>query len=68
MSENRVLRKVFGTNWNEVTGEPTRLHNEHVHDLHSSLNISRFIKSKKIRWVGQIYVMGRTEGHTEIDG
>jgi len=43
VSENRVLRKLFGTKWDEVTGDPTRLHNEQVHDLYSPLNISRFI-------------------------
>ena len=66
VSENRVLRKVFGANWDEVTGDPTRLRNEQFHDLYSSLNISRFIKSRRMRWAGQVYVMGRTEGHTEI--
>jgi hypothetical protein len=68
VSENRVLRKVFGTNWDEVTGDPTRLHNDQVHDFYSSLNINLFIKSRKMRWAGQDYVFGRTEGNTEIGG
>jgi hypothetical protein len=66
--ENRALRKVYGTKWDEVTGDPTRLNNEEIHDLYLSLNIGRFIKSRKMRWAGKFYVMGRTEGHAEIGG
>jgi hypothetical protein len=35
VSEIKVLRKVLGTEWDEVTGDPTRLHNEKFHDLYS---------------------------------
>jgi hypothetical protein len=31
--ENRVLRKIFGSEGDEVTGEWVKLHNEEVHDL-----------------------------------
>jgi 3-oxoacyl-ACP reductase-like protein len=34
-----VLRKVFGTKREEVTGEWKRLHNEELYGLHSSPNI-----------------------------
>jgi len=30
--ENRVLRRIFGSEWKEVTGE-RRLHNEELNDL-----------------------------------
>jgi len=33
---NRVLRKIFGSEWGEVTGE---LHNEKLYDMYSSPNI-----------------------------
>ena len=42
--ENRVLKRIFGPKWNEVTGEWRTLHNE---ELYSSLNIIRVIKSRK---------------------
>jgi hypothetical protein len=35
MFENRVLRRISGTNRDEVTGEWRRLHNEELHDLNS---------------------------------
>ena len=35
--KNRVLRRTFGPNRDEVTGEWRRLHNEEINDLYSSL-------------------------------
>jgi hypothetical protein len=35
--ENRVLRRIFGTKGDEVTGEWRKLHNEELHDMYSSL-------------------------------
>jgi hypothetical protein len=35
VSENRVLRRVFGPKRDEVTGEWRKLHNEEVNDLYS---------------------------------
>jgi hypothetical protein len=34
--ENRVLRKIFGSKRDEVTGEWRRLHNEELCDMYSS--------------------------------
>jgi hypothetical protein len=42
--ENWVLRRIFGSKRDEVTGEWRKLHNEELHDLYSSLNIVRVIK------------------------
>jgi hypothetical protein len=39
MFVSRVLRKIFGPERDEVTGEWRRLHNVDVHDLYSSPNI-----------------------------
>jgi hypothetical protein len=41
--ENRVLRRVFGLKRDEMTGEWRKLHNEELHDLHSSPSIIRMI-------------------------
>jgi transposase len=46
--ENRVLRRIFGSKINEVTEGWRKLHNEEFHNLQSSANISRAIKSRRI--------------------
>jgi hypothetical protein len=56
--ENRVLRGVFGTKRDEVTGERRKLHNGELHNLYSSPYIIRQIKSKRMRWAGHVARMG----------
>jgi hypothetical protein len=58
MFENRVLRGIFGPKRDEVTGEWRKLHNEELHDLYSSPNIIRIIKSRRMRWAGHVARMG----------
>jgi hypothetical protein len=40
-SENRVLRKISGTERDEVIGEWRKLHNEKLNDLYFSLSLTR---------------------------
>jgi len=47
--ENRVLRKIFGDERDEVTGEWRNLHNGELNDLYCSLNIVRVIKTRRVR-------------------
>jgi hypothetical protein len=56
--ENRVLRRIFGPKRDEVTGEWRKLHNEELHNLYSSPDIIRQIKSRRIRWAGHVARMG----------
>jgi hypothetical protein len=42
--ETRVLRRIFGPNRDEATGEWRRLHNEELNDLYPSPKIIRVIE------------------------
>jgi hypothetical protein len=44
--ENRVLRRIFGPKREEVAGGWRRPHNEELHNLYTSPNIIRIIKSR----------------------
>ena len=56
--ENMVLRRIFGSRRDEVTGEWRRMHNEELNDFYSSPNIVRVIKSRRMRWAGHMARMG----------
>ena len=59
--QNKVLRRIFERKRDKVTGEWRKLHNGNVNDLYSSPNIERVIKSRRIRWAGDIARMGMEE-------
>jgi hypothetical protein len=61
--ENRVLKRIFGQMRGEVTGDWRKLHNEELHNLHSSSSMIRMIKSRRMRWSGHVARMGRRGMH-----
>jgi hypothetical protein len=58
VSENRVLRRIFGPKREEVAGGQRRLQNEELHTFHYSLNIIRLVISRRVRWVGHVARVG----------
>jgi hypothetical protein len=59
--EKRVLRRIFRP-MREVDGSWRKLHNDEFHDLYSSPNIVRMIKSRRMRWAGHVVRMGEGRG------
>jgi hypothetical protein len=59
--ENRVLRKIFGRK-REKDRTWRKLHNDELHNLYSSPNIVRVIKSRKMRWAGHVARMVEGRG------
>jgi hypothetical protein len=56
--ENRELRRIFGPMRDEVTGKWRKLHNGELHNLYSSPDIIRQMKSRRMRWAGHAACMG----------
>jgi hypothetical protein len=52
--ENRILRRIFAPKGDDVMGVWRKLHNEELHNLWSSPNIIRQIKSRRMRWTGHV--------------
>jgi hypothetical protein len=58
VSEDRVLRRIFGRKREEVVGGWRRLHKEELSNLYASPNIGSVIKSGRMRWAGHVARMG----------
>jgi hypothetical protein len=62
-----VLRRIFVPKRDEMTGGLRKLHNEELHNLYSSPNIIKMVKSRRMRWAGYVTRMclilaGKSEG------
>jgi hypothetical protein len=60
-----VLRKIFGPK-REEDGSWRKLHNDELHDLYSSANIVRVIKSRRMRWTGHVARMREGKGAYKV--
>jgi hypothetical protein len=56
--ENSVLRRIFVPKRDEVTGQWIKLHGGELHNLYLSPDITRQIKSWRMRWAGHVERMG----------
>jgi hypothetical protein len=49
-----MLRRIFGPKRDEMVGGWRKLHNEELHNLYSSPDIIRIIKSRRMKWAGHV--------------
>jgi hypothetical protein len=56
--ENRVLRRIFGPKRDEITVQWRKKYNGELHNLYSSPDIIRQIKSRRMRWARHVARMG----------
>jgi hypothetical protein len=56
--ENSVLRRIFGTKRDEVTGEWRKLHNTELRNFYSTPNTIGEIKSSRMWWAKHVSRMG----------
>jgi hypothetical protein len=66
VSENRVLRRIFGPKREKVAGGWIRLHNDELHNLYASPSIVTVIKSMRMRWKGHVTRMGEIKSAYKI--
>jgi hypothetical protein len=66
--ENRVLRRIFGPKKDEVTREWRKLHSEELHNLYSSPNIIRQVKSRNMIWAGHMAYIGEERKVCKVSG
>jgi hypothetical protein len=52
--ENRVLRRIFGSKGDEVTGGSRTVQNKELRSMYYSPTIIRMIMSRRMRWVGHV--------------
>jgi hypothetical protein len=45
---NRVLRRIFGTKWEEIVGGLRKSHKEELHNLFASPNTIRVIEERRM--------------------
>jgi hypothetical protein len=67
--EDRVLRRIFESGRDEVTGGWRKLRNEELHNVHpsSSTSVIRIVKSRSMRWAGHVAGRGgEGEGGEEV--
>ena len=60
--KNRVLRRIYEPQRDDVTVEWRKLHNEELNDLYSSPSIIRVMKSRRMRLAGHVACMGERRG------
>jgi hypothetical protein len=54
MSENRVLRRIFGPKRDKETEKRRRLHSDDLYHLYASPSIVEVIKTRRMTWVGHV--------------
>jgi hypothetical protein len=64
--ENRMLRRIFGPKREGTIGGWRKLHSEELRDLCPSPNIIKMIKSRIMRWAGNVARMGEKGMHVEF--
>jgi hypothetical protein len=62
----RVLRDMFVSKADDITGDRRKIRNEELHGLYCSLDIVRVIRLRKVRWAEHVACVGKREVQTRF--
>jgi hypothetical protein len=65
-SDNRVVSRISGTNMAQASERFRKLHNKELRDLYRPPTIVSTVKSRRLRWAGNLDRMGEKGMHTEF--
>jgi len=65
--ENSVLRRIFGRKRDKVTGEWRKLYNKWLDAVYSSPDVIWAIKSRRMRWGGNVACMDDRKGAVMVE-
>jgi hypothetical protein len=63
-----VLRRIFVPETDDIVRGWRKLYNVELHNLYSSSNVIRMVKSKRMRRAGQVTSMRKTVMHRDFGG
>jgi len=64
--KKRVLKRIFGSKWEEVVGGWRRLHNEELHNLLASSIVVKVFKSRRKIWAVHVESMEEMINYNKI--
>jgi hypothetical protein len=67
VSENRVLRRILGSERKTVREEWRRLYHKEFYALHSSQDIIRAIRSRRLRWARYVARMSKSTSRILVE-
>jgi predicted small metal-binding protein len=63
VSENTALRRIFGARRDDEIADRRKRHNEELHNVYTSQNIIKKIRSSRIKLTGHVAPTSRSEMH-----
>jgi hypothetical protein len=64
--KNRVLRRTYGPKRKKAWECQRTMHNEELHNMYASSNIIRVIRSRRLKWTGNVTRMGEMRNSYKI--